>query len=128
MLSIPPTWHPCRSVTTDLTWNLIKSYLLTYSMEQIPSWEAKGFSAGHEIPRILWNPKVQYRIHKCPRPVLTNSTREIYRWLEKKLVFLRFNILYLFLNIMPYLCRFVLELVAKPSHAEAIVICRVFGN
>ena len=44
-------------------------YLLTYSMEQSSSWEANRFSAGQEIPRILWNPKVHYRIHKCPPPV-----------------------------------------------------------
>jgi hypothetical protein len=49
---------------------LIKSeYWLTYSMEQSTSWEADRFSASQEIPRILWNPKVQYRIHKCPPPV-----------------------------------------------------------
>ena len=45
------------------------TYLLTYSMEQSHSWEPNRFSANHEIPRILWNPKVHYRIHKCPPPV-----------------------------------------------------------
>ena len=44
-------------------------HLLTYSMEQSPSWQANWFSAGQEIPRILFNPKLQYRIHKCPPPV-----------------------------------------------------------
>jgi hypothetical protein len=43
--------------------------LLTYSMEQSLSWEANWFSASQEIPRILWNLKVHYRIHKCPPPV-----------------------------------------------------------
>jgi hypothetical protein len=45
------------------------TYILTYSMEQSPSWEASRFSASQEISHILWNTEVHYSIRKYPTPV-----------------------------------------------------------
>ena len=44
-----------KKIINHLT--LLLTYLLTYAMEQSPSWEAIKFSASQEIPCILWNPQ-----------------------------------------------------------------------
>ena len=52
-------WRHGKRVTT---------YLITYSMEQSPSWEANWFAASQEISHVLWNLKVHCHIHKFPPP------------------------------------------------------------
>jgi hypothetical protein len=75
---------------------LIPAYLLTYSMEQSPSWEAKTSWATQEIPRIFMNPKVHNRIHKSPPPVPIMSQIDPVHALPSNLSQVHFNI------ILPY--------------------------
>ena len=47
----------------------LKRKKISYLLEWSPSWEVNRFSVSQEFPRILWNPKVHYRIYKSPPPV-----------------------------------------------------------
>jgi hypothetical protein len=52
---------PCRAIGA---WCVV--YSITYSIHKRPSLEASSRSAGKEILRLQWKPKVNYRVHKSP--------------------------------------------------------------
>jgi hypothetical protein len=45
------------------------TYLITYSMEQSPSWEANQFQPVKKFPAFYGTRRFFYHIHKCPPPV-----------------------------------------------------------
>ena len=61
-----------RNVGTMMGHTYLLTYLLTPCSRVILE-KLTGFAANQEIPRILWNPKVHYRTHKRPPPVLIMS-------------------------------------------------------
>ena len=70
------------------------TYLLTHSMVQSPSSEATRFAASHEMPRILWNPKVHYSIYKCPPPVPVLSQLDLVHTPTSNFLQIHLNIIF----------------------------------
>jgi hypothetical protein len=93
------TWRKGnRWEDTDIDWRIwgFHTYLLTYLLRELsPSWGAINCAAPQEPPSNLWNPKVQYRIHKSPPlvPILShiNPIHSITSYLSK----IHFNIVHL---------------------------------
>jgi len=62
-------------------------------MEESPS-EANSRSASQEIPLLLWNPKIHYRVYKSPQMVPILSQMNPFHIFPPYLINIHFNIIF----------------------------------
>jgi hypothetical protein len=64
--SHPGGWYDASHYANWTSLPCLLSSLTHSLMELSSSWEAANYAATQELPSILWNPKVHYRVHKRP--------------------------------------------------------------
>jgi hypothetical protein len=86
-------------------------------MELSPSGEAANCAATQELPSILWNPEVHYRVHKSPPLVPILSQINPFHTMSSYLYKIHFNIVH-----PPTSCSSQWSLSFCPSHQYSICI------
>jgi hypothetical protein len=64
-----------RTIIQNHSVGQINGYKGTYLLTELnPSCEKANYAATQDLPIILWNPKVHYRVHKSPPlvPILSH--------------------------------------------------------
>ena len=116
------------TVTTDLTWNLINSYLLT-PWSRVLVEKLTGFQLVKKFP-VFYGTRKFITAFASARHLCLSFLQVTFTDDSRKIRFfaIPYAVPFLTQRAIRTLCRFVLEPLEKPSHAEGIVICRVVRN
>jgi len=75
---------------------VLQMFVISNSVEQSPLCETKSSTTNRECPRIVWKPKVHYRIHKISTPLSILSLDNSVHVYPFSVLEIYFNVILLF--------------------------------